>query len=33
MMPLYLVEFLVRLGVAVVADGTFKPRWCVRTRK
>lgn len=27
MMPLYLVEFLVRLGVAVIADGTIKPRW------
>lgn len=26
-MPLYLVEFLVRLGVAVIADGTIKPRW------
>ena len=27
MMPLYLVELLVRLGVAVIADGTIKPRW------
>lgn len=26
-MKLYLVEFLVRLGVAVIADGTIKPRW------
>jgi hypothetical protein len=27
-MKLYFVEFLVRLGVAVIADGTIKPRWC-----
>lgn len=26
-MSLYLVELLVRLGVAVIADGTIKPRW------
>lgn len=27
MTPLILVELLVRLGVAVIADGTIKPRW------
>jgi hypothetical protein len=27
MTPFYLVELLVRLGVAVIADGTIKPRW------
>jgi hypothetical protein len=26
-MPMILVELLVRLGVAVIADGTVKPRW------